>query len=413
MNKIFKIFDIYGSDFNLRINGETKFKSAPGGILSMLTIAVLIWTVVSFGRDFYLRENPRITIEDGIYPGSEIPVLNGSNYQERILVLQYEKIFDKMIKPMTMQINEDGSSKDIYLTECSKEYLYNKTIITPDLNSIYESYAFYCIKLNDFNIGGKPTSVDSSGPLPLIIQWNDCNQLDDSEILTNNLTSCDKTFNDTLSIMRMTVWYEKIGFSPNSKNPFVKKLSSFFNVFNTEKSTFLYYPLNLFNLKDDIGWISNDVQTSLDFNIAPGNIISYPETVKELKYPRSYVIIYVSDDFKVFSRTYSKLQDLLATIGGFMKLVFSILNIFNTFIRIYLIDYYLVNKLFDNVSQPINMFQTSGSMCVSPPITKRKSIYSASRKSNIVNLSIKTELEQKRGSHIKLRSIEKSDKSKL
>jgi hypothetical protein len=96
-----------------------------------------------------------------------------------------------------------------------------------------------------------------------------------------------------------------------------------------------------------------------------------------------------------------------------MKLVFSVLNIFNVFIRIYLIDYYIVNKLFDNLTQPMNIYQPTNSMCVSPPVTKRKSIYSATRKSNLVNLSIKTELEQKRGSHIKLRSIEKSDKSKL
>jgi hypothetical protein len=286
MDKFFKVFDIYGSDFNLRINGQTKFKSAAGGLLSMLTIGVLIWTVVSFGRDFYLRENPRITIEDGIYSGSEVPVLNGSDYRDRIVILQYEKVFDKMIKPMTTVINEDGSVQDVYLTECSKEYLYNKTILTAENDFMYKSSAYYCLKLNDFNIGGKPTTTSSSNNLPLIIQWNDCSALDDSEILANSLTSCDKSFNETISIMRMTLWYEKIGFSPNSKNPFVTKISSTFNIFTTDRNTFLYFPLTLFNLKDDIGWISNDVQTSLDFNIVPGeNIHMFQMTIKYSREP--------------------------------------------------------------------------------------------------------------------------------
>jgi hypothetical protein len=212
--------------------------------------------------------------------------------------------------------------------------------------------------------------------------------------------------------MRMTLWYEKIGFSPNSINPFITKIASSYNILTSDKNTFLYYPLNLFNLKDDVGWIANDIRTSLDFNFLPGEILQYPETVKNLKHPRTYIVLYVSDDYKVFTRTYSKLQDLLATIGGFMKLVFSILNTFNVFIRIYLIDYYLLNKIFDNVSLSSNNPGSSNTMCISPPMTnKRRPMTSATRNSNVVNLSVKTDRDPYRSSQIKLRSIDRSDKS--
>ena len=127
MNKFFKLFDIYGEDFNLRINGQSKFKSSIGGILSMITLGVLIWTVISFGSDFYLRENPKITIEDGIYPDESIPVLNGTDYSQKIIMFQYEREFDKLIRPFMTTNNSTNPIS--YIKHCDLNYLINNSII--------------------------------------------------------------------------------------------------------------------------------------------------------------------------------------------------------------------------------------------------------------------------------------------
>jgi hypothetical protein len=348
MDKFFKIFDIYGSEFNLKINGQSKFRSVIGGFMSMMTMAVFIWTVMSFGRDFYLRENPKITIGDGIYPEESIPVLHGSEYQEKFVILQYERDFDKIIRPyISYQVNSNTTGFE-YISQCSVDLLTNKSIISGPDDFSYQIFTYYCVRMNDYLLGGLSSSKNYHNNYPLIFMWDQCENISEDDSLKYNITSCDKNFNSTLSSMNLMVWYEKIGFSPNSKIPFIKKLS-FTNYFLfNDRMSFIYFPINVYELKDDIGWISNSNDDSYDFNFGQSNIIPHPEHDENPRYPKANILVYISDNYRLFSRTYQKLQDLLATIGGFMKLVFTVLSIFSTFIRLYLIDNFIVDKIFDD-----------------------------------------------------------------
>jgi hypothetical protein len=352
MDNFFKVFDIYGSEFNLRINGQTKFRSGVGGLMSMITMGVFIWTVVSFGRDFYMRENPKITIGDGIYPEESIPVLNGSDYQEKYIVLQYEREYDKIIRPYLLFQKNSTESDYKYLSKCNVDYLVNKSIVLGEGDFNYHLFTYYCVRMNDFLLGRVSTSQNNKNSFPFIFAWDDCENItqDDSERF--NLTTCEKNYNSSLNTLNLMVWYEKIGFSPNSKSPFVKK-TAFTNYFLfNDRISIIHFPISLYELLDDVGWISNSIDPSYDFNFAQSSIIHHPEPVKNPRYPKANILVYISDNYRLFSRTYQKLQDLMATIGGFMKLVFTILSVFSTMIRLYLIDNYIVDKIFDNEVDP-------------------------------------------------------------
>lgn len=104
--------------------------------------------------------------------------------------------------------------------------------------------------------------------------------------------------------------------------------------------------MNLIKINDDFGWIIEDITTTYDVNFFTPQLKQSAYNSEE-QYPQFTFMIYVSDRFKDYSRIYLKLQDLLAVIGGFMKLIFKFLNIFNFFIRVYLIDNFIMSKIFE------------------------------------------------------------------
>ena len=110
MNKFFKLFDIYGGEFNLRINGQTKFRSVTGGFFSFITMAIFIWTVISFGKDFYQRKNPKITMQDGFF--NENDKTTQDTVVTRVLLcndVEYQSY--KMVMSMTRVFNDKGTTK--------------------------------------------------------------------------------------------------------------------------------------------------------------------------------------------------------------------------------------------------------------------------------------------------------------
>jgi hypothetical protein len=347
IERIIRTFDIYGSPFTLRINGQNKFKSKTGGFFSLLTLGVLLMTIVYFGKNFYQRQNPKLSIEEGLYSNSEIPILDGSDYEDRYFVITYEQRLDSVIKPFTTKPVLDDKRiqigfEQVFIPNCSKDFLLNKSIIKNEEDFLYSYYSFKCLKLNDFKIGAM--SYDTS---PLVINMQKCSEIEQSYLLKYNMTNCQSNYNDTIDYMPLTVWYDKIGFSPNSKSPFREKTVPTTHIISKDKINYVYFPISLYYLNDDLGWIFNSTEISFTFNFMNYNFVQYPSVGPDASYPQLNLVIYVSDDYKVFTRTYEKIQDLLAVIGGFMKIVFALLNILNLLIRAYLMDNYMVGMIFD------------------------------------------------------------------
>jgi hypothetical protein len=65
-------------------------------------------------------------------------------------------------------------------------------------------------------------------------------------------------------------------------------------------------------------------------------------------FPDVSIAIMVNSNFKRYSRTYVKFQEFLAIIGGFMKLVLTVLNMILIFAKNYLIDLHIINSQFSD-----------------------------------------------------------------
>jgi hypothetical protein len=327
-----RTFDIYGDYFSLRIHNQSKFKSLAGGLLSGITLVIMIFCFISFGKDFYLRKNPKMNMELGFYNDSSIPNLNGTEYPNKTIALFYLKIFDAFLKP-SLQILNNGSLQSQYLSQCSNEFL--TTQITTLTEKDFNENVFYCLQLNNFLLtSGKYSELSLS--------MNSCNSISDGEIKQNkNLSNCKKS-NETITSFTLYFLTEKLGFSPDQRKPFIKK----YETTQTIMTNTAYLRINLFlsinDLLDDVGMITDSFEKTKELSLR--FLSNIQNLLVPAKYPLLKLFIKISDDYVIYHRFYSKLQDLLASVGGFMKLIITVLNLFNLLIRTYLIDWYIIDN---------------------------------------------------------------------
>jgi hypothetical protein len=346
--KYFKIVDFYGGEFNLLINGSSKFKSVVGGILSAITVSILMWVIFDLGSDFIYRTNPYIKTDDNLFVN--FSSITGADYPNKTIFFEAPKYLKKLAVLWAFQTNRDESKTQI-LKLCSKDYLinnlkfYNETEWEDNLNI----YDFYCFNLNEFEI---PTIVlgNNKPVTDITIMADSCKDIESgySMLSGHNMsdTYCEKdSYNQTIDYTFLTIYFQKLGFSADADDPFISKWSAIGFIFNNDEWGDIKVPVNFYKLVDDRGWLTNNIKISnnLDFS-------NYRDETSKIQtafdFPRFKIGFSLSENYKVYSRSYTKLPDFLAKIGGFMKLVLTILSILNSIVSMYLIDDHINEKLF-------------------------------------------------------------------
>jgi hypothetical protein len=352
LGKFIRLFDIYGNYFQLRINNQTKFKTLSGGLLSLLTLIILILCVLSFGNDFFKRKNPKISIEEGLFQDSEIPILNGTEYPVKPILLTVPKSYSMYAKARLVYSLD--VSKVNYIQECTSDYM-EKYFPEFNLTTFSSSVSAYCFNLNDYNL---------SNAGEVLIAADECSKIDPttlSTMLSKNIT-CNTNVPFSQPFLALNLYTKQIGFKPEYENPFYNKTIKYaFNFANTY-ITYANIFWNLQYLHEDNGWLIESVNDMTDLSPQPEIIQQKPADGKKLA--GFYIKFLVNDKFRKYNRTYQKLQDVLAALGGFMKLILALLNLFSTFIRSYMIDLFIIDEKFEKEKiQPKENVNTKNLNC--------------------------------------------------
>jgi hypothetical protein len=346
-----KLFDIYGNYFQLRINNQTKFKTTSGGLLSIFTFIVLLLCMFNFGSDFLNKSNPKVILEEGLYQDQDIPVLNGTEYPHKPILFFLPKTYTNVMKPTIYRYVNSSLAIRTFMTECDPNY------ITENFNWDYKKAPFlsyYCYDLNSYNL---------SNTLPVLMSFENCRTMNTAalnDLTAKNLT-CDKDSVLSLNTVFLNVMTKQIGFKPDIASPFIHKTIQYAMSFSSNfySSVSIYW--NQYLLNDDIGWLTESIDYKSD--LSPG-----PEKYSNTFYPTPTFVptftlrFYLSDSYKKYHRTYQKLQDVLAALGGFMKLILTCLNLISFLIRNYLIDLYIIDEKFEiekNINKPTTEMKTN------------------------------------------------------
>jgi hypothetical protein len=335
ISSIVKKFDIYGNYFQLRINNQTKFKTFSGGLLSLITLIVLILCIISFGKDLFERKNPKISIEEGLFQYGEVPLLNGTEYPIKPALMAIQKSFSDIAKIKINYIT-NGTRVSRYLDECDKDYMekhfpeYNYTVSANVITN-------YCFNFNDYML---------SDSVYINLSYDECKKMSQSSL--NYFTQKGITCNPATGSIQSTfilLHTKQLGFKPDDEKPFLNKTLKYSLSFSSSFYTNVMIYWNLQYLQDDVGWLIDDIVESTNLAPQPEQILqSFYATPTQL--PNFVISFYLNDKFKKYNRTYIKLQDVLAALGGFMKLILTLLNVLSIFIRCYLIDLYIIDEKF-------------------------------------------------------------------
>jgi hypothetical protein len=150
------------------------------------------------------------------------------------------------------------------------------------------------------------------------------------------------------------VFFEKYGFVPEDLMPFTTRLTCFQYLLVNTSLTDIDIPLIVNTLQDDRGSITEE---KISYSVL--NVDNYVQNnyIFESAIPQVYINFYISEQNQTYMRSYQKLQDLLAAIGGFMKIIFTALNILNFIIRSYLIDMHIIDTLFRKEEAESELYQ--------------------------------------------------------
>jgi hypothetical protein len=315
ISNFLKFIDIYGEKIELNINNKNKSPSIVGGILTVVTIGFVLGCAWTIGRDIFYHEVPIITLEDQLF--THRPKL----------------ILDSQSLPMAMTLQDyNQKSWDIpnfFKFEIFESIVYNNNFTTAYFfhnfsNCKYENFPNYskdyfdksglanylCVKNQNFTIEGYWDDVLLR---QLFIRIRLCdNQTDGGGC---SAISEIESFIDKQPIA-WNIYFQNSIINIQNPNP----ISSYtLNIYkNVRLSVYRQYSIFIKpqTIYTDTGFIFENFQKDFCLSYDSSYI---DESDFKHNLPLVDIIINVGEHQNIYKRSYIKVQNIIANLGGLLK----------------------------------------------------------------------------------------------
>jgi hypothetical protein len=356
MSSYFKNIDIFGTRFEFTTFTKSKFRSVEGAVITLICYVIILIFSFFFGRDFYLRINPRILYQIQIPVNYSSPfLLDNTNMFIAWRISSYSSktinhtgiVYPKIIHYSYDNVKNELIQKSfLNYTKCSDQKVFNK-----EFAKSYNPDIWYCIdwpKDLYLKFGGY---WDNDFINYFEISLLSCPEKDFSKGGCTSMQKLKDVFESQESFYFDMV-YPEYNFVPNDiENPLIIEYKNYYYPlnFNLRKKNRMFMKKVLLN--DDLGRMFEDFK--------PKQLYSYHELLTDYFYFRDEdygdpkqdstiytMFLYFRKPFDSYNRSFMKIQDLAAIVGGFLKIVLLVgslvSDIFSTFNR----DEILYNQLF-------------------------------------------------------------------
>ncbi len=359
MQNILEYVDIFGTKFNFNVNERDTFKTPLGGFLTILTIGLIVFFSFFFGTDFYYKVNPIIFSNTIVPDRYEDPIL--LTPENLVIAWRIEDPFslkistDKVIYPIQRQSyfksNAQGDLdmiyiKDLPITTCNENNAKMKEFT--EFNKL-ENWNCFDWSEEEKRLGGfwdgdyvlwyqlylylcdKGVEYSSSNP--------NCTNLED-------YWKFETKHGGGLAISFMyPEYYLSAEDTVNPLRIFYKNYYYFFSPNTYKIDRFFFNKITLF---DDQGWIFEDIRNKTLLSI---NKIQDDQNINNIKDGKSSQMyefnLYVEKASKTFKRSYTKIQDVGAKVGGMIKVILVIFGFLNSFFSSHKLNLSIFYRVFD------------------------------------------------------------------
>lgn len=349
-------FLAYQPEIYIHKGESTKYKTAFGGIMSILIVILTVMATFGFGIDIINRRNPSVVLNR-----------NYANYPNLTItqdfLLSFGLFFDKGVL-----IDEIDTLVDIYfiyaITNPSAAYK-NESVVTENKlqfvpcnttdmlkqdylkvkESLYADAGYYYCLPNGFN---KPLEGEYGAPkfADLQLRIDICQN-------TTTKTNCkpDRYIREKMSLLFLHFLYtdtyqDSSDFSQPIKTVLLSSLLK--GASTTYRRDYLIY--RLVDYLTDSGWILSDEKTQNSYQVSSFNNDVAPNPETQIFYN---IIVSLNAIKDIYNRQYVKLQNIAANVGGIIKFFFVFLKI----IIIYVTKIPLIESLYDKYYTEIDNFK--------------------------------------------------------
>lgn len=344
--QIIKKIDLFGKGFNFEEEGQFQYKTRVGGLFTIMLLISITVMGILFGQEVVLKEKPLVLSSQEEYKSTDasakidmkdFPIFIEFNNLQRSSSVDYSKV----IIPKIAKIEFDSNLNPNYteytngLIDCNiSNFNSYKDFANTTYNYLIENKAYFKCLNPDLEFAVKNLE-GTSNSINFLIIFNMCDKMFDENCPDNvkEIVNESIIFISYVSPLLNTI---------NLNNPVSFSPSATSYAFNTAFNKHLTF--NLINnvIETDYGLILEEYH---NFIFASINEIQY--TISE-SYGGNELLKFTVNGNKIFKktrRTYMKIQDLIAKIGGLFNGLYLIAYIL---LRLYVnFKYYI--KIFTNI----------------------------------------------------------------
>ena len=360
--------DAYGTNFHFYVNHHKKYKAIYGGILTILTIILLIISIIVFGSNFFQRKNPTITSSS---VNGEYSIINLK--QEKLLIaFRLEDLdgnfmdFSNKIYPRIYYYSRDIDNNTLsYRSTDNGQYLSyhicNDSDYEDDFNLTKHYGELFCIDWNNKQFGGY---WDNNFLFYFEIRLYFCKNGKQYSKNNPNCTSLE-TLSNILNLnnpIYFSLFYPIYQFNPNSlKNPLIKTYKNYFYFLDhkLQKNDRLF--IKQYYFYDDQGWLFQNFKKQslwgVDRILSDYSYSSEEDLSKEGSSSLFYTMnIYMEEEIISYTRYYTKIQEVIAVVGGLSGFICTVFRIICNFINLNLLKIEIIESIFNFESNQLPFY---------------------------------------------------------
>lgn len=321
--------DIVGQEYNFELNENKRHQTLPGAFLTSIIIITSLVYGFMFGQEVYLRENPSVNIRNEYLDISKIylkdyPLLF-QFYINSKLSDNYIDYFDIRVSSLTIdyEYNLQFKTKK-QLVNCLQKQKDFKAAQSNVTDQIFEKYTFFCIDFDEDEYFQNKLGTQNSTYYTISISF--CDYTDDTR--NCKATPKFKSFNHYLVFAFVDNYID----SYNYENPISQYLNSVTYGFSYNVLKTFTYNFQNDLLASNSGWLLDDI-INHDNVVFSGLDVDTNLSVGESSNNLMNIIIQSNNIRKKTSRSYLKVQELAAKVGGIVNVLY---------ILIYIISYHYI-----------------------------------------------------------------------
>lgn len=353
--------DQLGGNYNLKYQGEERYKTVLGGILTLFSVFVFMGIFFMIGIDFYLRINPQVTMSKTLSSEYFNYTLNKTNFLFAFRIESDGKLFMRpdlfYIEPHYIVFNQTEKGMKKIVDEIIPFHKCDYS--DANYNEVYNSSVmsqFLCLNhpsgTEGYDGGGL---YDAKYIRYFKIKFSHCSA-GEKYNKANNIT-CSQNNKEINYLFTKTALYVKYIIqsyyvdSHDYYDPFKLSFDSMYQTmeFNIQKKIYFYFKKGVLN--DNKGWILDD-RNEKEFIGLDRQRLDVRDGSSDYNTNVFYEInLYFDRIIENFNRKYQKVQDVLAAVGGLMKIISFI---FGNFVIYYNQHHFYIKILNDVLLKNIN-----------------------------------------------------------